>query len=93
MLQNCFSTIKRIKKYYATSRIIKKTKYIQTHYQVITPLLHNVGKTVRSPTASYQRRYKMVPDASLLSAQHIRTGLASLLSNLVQKKRDGYHPE
>ena len=31
---------------------------------------------------------KMVPDASLLSAQHIRTGLASLSSqNLVKKKR------
>ena len=30
----------------------------------------------RSPTASYQRRLKMVPDASLLNA---------LLSNLVQK--------
>jgi len=30
----------------------------------------------------------MVPDASLLGAQHIRTGLASLSSqNLVQKKR------
>ena len=35
---------------------------------------------VRSPTASYQRRYKMVPDASLLGAQHIRIGLASLSS-------------
>jgi len=34
----------------------------------------------------------MVPNASLLGAQHIRTCLASLLSNLVQK-RDGYHLE
>jgi len=44
MLQNCFSTTKTIKKYYANSKIIK-TKYSLTHYQVITPLLHNVGKT------------------------------------------------
>jgi len=35
---------------------------------------------IRSPTASYKRRYKMVPDASLLGAQHIRIGLASLSS-------------
>jgi len=36
---------------------------------------------------------KMVPDASLLGAQHIRTGLASLSSQTSVKKRDGYHPE
>ena len=37
---------------------------------------------------------KMVPDASLLGAQHnIRTGLASLSSQTSFKKRDGYHPE
>jgi len=35
----------------------------------------------------------MVPDASLLSAQHIRTGLASLSSQTSLKKRDGYHLE
>jgi len=36
----------------------------------------------------------MVPDASLLGAQHIRTGLASLSSQTSFKnKRDGYHPE
>jgi len=36
---------------------------------------------------------KMVPDASLLGAQHIRTGLAPLSSQTSLKKRDGYHPE
>ena len=36
---------------------------------------------------------KMVPDASLLGAQHIRTGLVSLSSQNSFKKRDGYHPE
>jgi len=35
----------------------------------------------------------MVQDASLLGAQHIRTGLASLSSQTLFKKRDGYHPE
>jgi len=36
----------------------------------------------------------MVPDAFLLGAQHLRTGLAYRSSqNLVQKKRDGCHPE
>ena len=49
---------------------------------------------VRSPTASYQRRYKMVQDASLLSAQLIRTDLASLSSQTsFKKRRDGYHLE
>jgi len=36
---------------------------------------------------------KMVPDASLFGAQYIRTGLASLSSQTLFKKRDGYHPE
>jgi len=36
---------------------------------------------------------KMVPDASLLDAQHIRIGLASLSSQTSFKKRDGYHLE
>jgi len=35
----------------------------------------------------------MVPDASLLGAQHIRTGLASLSSQNLVQKRDGYQPE
>jgi len=35
----------------------------------------------------------MVPDASLLDAQQIRTGLASLSSQTSFKKRDGCHPE
>jgi len=34
----------------------------------------------------------MVPDASLLDAQHINTGLASL-SSQTSLKKDGYHPE
>jgi len=36
---------------------------------------------------------KMVPDASLLSAQHRRIGLASLSARTLFKKRDGYHLE
>jgi len=36
---------------------------------------------------------KMVPIASLLSAQPIGTGLASLSSQTSFKKRDGYHQE
>jgi len=35
----------------------------------------------------------MVPDAFLLGAQHIRTGLASLSSQTSFKNRDEYHPE
>jgi len=35
----------------------------------------------------------MVPDASLLGAQHIKTGLAPFSSQTLFKKRDGYHPE
>jgi len=35
----------------------------------------------------------MVPDAFLLGAQHIMTGLASLFSQNLVQKRDGYHPE
>jgi len=36
----------------------------------------------------------MVPDASLLGARHIRTGLASLSSQTsFKKKKDRYHPE
>jgi len=37
----------------------------------------------------------MVPDDSLLGAQHIRIGLASLSSQtlLKKKKRNEYHPE
>jgi len=35
----------------------------------------------------------VVQDASLLGAQHIRTGHASLSSQTSFKKRDGYHPE
>jgi len=33
---------------------------------------------VRSPTVSYRKHHKMVLDKSLLSAQHIMIGLASL---------------
>jgi len=36
---------------------------------------------------------KMVPDASWLSAQHIRTGLASLSSQALFEKTDGFHSE
>ena len=36
--------------------------------------------------------WKIVPDASLLSAQHIKTALASL-SSQTSLKRDGFHPE
>jgi len=37
---------------------------------------------------------QMVPDAFLLSAQHIKAGLAFLSSQTSFKnKRDGYHPE
>jgi len=35
----------------------------------------------------------MVPDASLLGAQHIRTGLDLSLLKPRSKKGDGYHPE
>jgi len=34
----------------------------------------------------------MVPDASLLGAQQIRTGLTPL-SSQTSLKKDGYHPE
>ena len=37
---------------------------------------------VRSSTTSYLRLIKMVPDASLLSAQHIRKGLVSFSSQI-----------
>jgi len=37
---------------------------------------------------------KMVPDASLLNAQHIKIGLASLFSQtLFKKRRDGFRLE
>jgi len=47
---------------------------------------------VRSRPRHTKNVIKMEPDASLLSAQHIRIGLVSLISNLV-KKGDGFHPE
>jgi len=36
---------------------------------------------------------KMIPDASLLGAQHIRIGLASLFPHTLLKTGDGFHLE
>jgi len=61
---------------------------------ILLYIIHKGGKCGKHSSAFLQRRkdvIKMVPDASLLGAQHIRTGLASLSSQTSFKKRDGYH--
>ena len=48
-----------------------------------------IGVVISGPMIMILTIYRNVDDASLLSAQYIRTGLASLSPlNLVQKKRD-----